>query len=147
MVKGPMHRSWAVALVSVGVALGGCGGNAKLDPGGEGGSTGSGSATCQQLEQAYASVLEDARACDVAVDEPPMDEAQCTELVFSSLPCPCQEVFVNTLNGGEVNALDAIRAEYEERGCGTESCPTIACLPPTQGTCEGVGATGSCQSE
>lgn len=118
-----------------------CGGNAKLDPGGEGGSTGSGSATCQQLEQAYASVLEQARSCDVDVD----DEAQCTELAFSTLSCPCEEVFVNTLNGGEVNALDALRSEYEERGCGAEACPTIACLAPTQGTCE--GSPGLCASE
>lgn len=122
----------------------GCGGDAKLDPGGQGGgSTGSGSATCQQLEQAYASVLEDARSCDVAVD----DEAQCTELVFTSLPCPCQEVFVNTLNGGDVNALDALRAEYDDRGCGAEACPAIACQAPTLGTCEGSGASGLCQSE
>ena len=136
------ERQIASLLTTLLLATTSCGGNAKLDPGGEGGSTGSGSATCQQLEQAYASVLEEARSCDVAVDEP-----QCTELVFTTLSCPCQEVFANTLNGGEVDALDAIRAEYEDRSCGAEACPTIACEPPSQGTCEASGLSGLCQIE
>ena len=66
-----------------------------------------------------------------------------TELVYSTLPCPCEEVFVNGHSGGEIDALAALRTEYEDRGRGAEACPSIACLPPTSGTC----SAGRCASE
>jgi len=133
-----MHLRWWVGLI----VLAGCGGNAELDGGG--GSGGQKPATCDQLDKAYAQTLEDARICDVDVDEP-----ECTTLVFTELSCPCEEIFVNALNDDALKTLEAIRDQYESQRCGPASCPAIGCLMPTQGSCmpDGSGtSSGLCQS-
>jgi hypothetical protein len=145
-------------LSAISLVIAACGGNTTVDGSGggsaggngsgasnAGGNGGAGGQACAALEAAYAEALEGALACNSAIDVP-----QCTQLVFTDLPCPCQEVFVNAENEDAIQQLASLRDQYLAQGCGPDGCPAIACVPPTSGSCVATGTgsdAGLCESE
>jgi hypothetical protein len=124
-------------------AGGGAGGGAQ---GGGGAGGGGGASTCDALAEAYAEAIADARSCDTSIDVP-----QCTERVFTTLSCPCEEIFVNSANTAAFAELTALRTQWDDLECGADRpCPAIACESPTSGSCvpDGVDAfSGLCEND
>jgi hypothetical protein len=139
----------ATALAALGLlVVASCGGDAIV--GGQGGagaaSQGGGGSvtTCAQLEAAYADALAAAQFCDTSINT-----VLCSELVFTTLECPCAEVFINPDNTPSVTQMNDLRQQFTSAGCGSGACPTIACTAPTNAGCvaDGVDATsGACES-
>ena len=84
--------------------------------------------SCDDIRDDFGDALDEAKGC--------VTNADCTALVFSTLDCPCEETFVNP---NSTAALDSIRNDFTAASCGSESCPTIACVAPPSAVCsEGV---------
>jgi hypothetical protein len=124
---------------SAGDAMGGTGTGGTTETGGAGGTmagTGgtTGSPDCEKLTQAYATALEEAKACNAN-----SGKDQCTEQFASNLSCGCP-VFVNPENKDAIAELQ--RLQKEGAKCMTV-CPAIACVEPGSGVCEPADGTAN----
>jgi hypothetical protein len=105
------------------------------------GNGGAGSMTCEELEQAYATTMEEALACN-----PDIDSEQCTEHVPASIPCGCT-VHVNPGNAAAVAELQRLQQQHAKAGC-IAVCPAVEC-PGTEATCTSSdrGGEGRCRED
>ncbi|MEM1034113.1 MAG: hypothetical protein AAF928_03055 [Myxococcota bacterium] len=144
---------WVVGVAGVGVVLAtSCGGEAIIDgppgSGGAGATTGSagevattttsatngivavaastgpgGGSRCQDLEIAYAEVLDGLKECRSDLDVP-----QCEQPVPTEFACPCT-TFVNIDDASDFEVIAELAEAYETAGCfdNTRPCPAVEC--------------------
>jgi hypothetical protein len=117
---------------SAGTAAGGTAGHAS------GGTAGTSGGDCTGLEKEYASKLEEAKTCNSI-----SGTLQCTKKMPNQLACPC-ETFVNAENAEAINALAALKTQWENQNCDENVfCPEIACQEPAGATCTNSDGKGS----
>ena len=132
-------------LVSVLVALGGCGGKAVIDGpdgfGGGGGTTTTTTAvTCDGLFQVYDAALADAVSCN-----PFVNMMQCDGTASVHDPCGCP-VLANETNPTAVQAAVAAYDAWVAASCGPYLCGA-PCQTLSPGFCSGTGPSdGVCVS-
>lgn len=95
--------------------------------------------TCAALDVAYAAEVAQAKQCCPLCNT---NSIQCATKVTSNLGCGCDTY----INGSPTAKMKALQNEWTSRGCQfTVGCPPKPCDPLFGATCEGTGATGTCQ--
>lgn len=143
---------WLVGSLSLVMVVAACGGEAVIAPplgtGGSGSGTGAGTGTgtgtnvavssgsltgtmssgtgvasCEQMNQAYRQLVNEARSCTSGIDIP-----QCKSRVPDDLYCPC-ETWIDGGNEQAVQALFEIADAFVDQGClnPPPDCPPVAC--------------------
>jgi hypothetical protein len=103
-----------------------------------GGGGSAGGPTCESLASAYEKALEDALACNAAIDSD-----QCTEHVLDSIPCGC-DIHVNPENEEAIAEAKRLAEQHGTMGC-VAVCPAVVCAE-TYAVCttSGSGSQGRC---